>query len=88
MRFLFVDDALEHVELLVNLLSDLVLEALLVHDALLHLGASLKVVLAHAGDLLQLLDVLGRSLLEGVRLTPLLLLFEEALVAECRVVGR
>jgi hypothetical protein len=34
---LFVDDALEHVELLVYLLGDLFLEALLVEDAMLHL---------------------------------------------------
>jgi hypothetical protein len=34
---LLIDDALEHVELLVHLLGDLFFEALLVQDSVLHL---------------------------------------------------
>jgi hypothetical protein len=60
---LFIDDALEHVKLLVNLLGDLFLEAFLVKDAMLHLGAFAEIVSASFIYLLELLDMLVGCLL-------------------------
>ena len=45
--FLLVDDLLEHVKLVVYFLGDLIFQALLVEDSLLHISALVQIIGAH-----------------------------------------
>ena len=79
---LFINDILQHVKLLVNLLGYFILETFLVENALLHILTLLQIFGALLVDILEHLNMLVRCLLEGQRLSPLSLIFEEALIAE------
>lgn len=86
--FLFVDDLLEHVELLVDLFGDLFFEALLVEDSLLHFLALNQIFVATLVNFLKLGYVLIRSHLQSEGLAPVGLVLEEAIVTQGGVLGR
>ena len=84
---LFINDLLEHVKLVVHLHGDLIFQALLVEDSLLHVRALTQVIGTQRLDLLQEIDLFGARLLQGQGGTPLVLFLEVAVVAEGGVVG-
>jgi hypothetical protein len=84
---LLVNNLLQHIELLVDLLVDFVLQRLLVEDALLHVGALLEVGGAHVEDVLEQVDLLGGGLLQGQSSAPLCLFFEIAVIAKSSIVS-
>ena len=84
-RLLFIDYALEIVELFVNFLGDFILQPLLVPNALLHFLAFLQIICALFLYILQMLQMHIRCLLERERLAPVVGILEVALITECRI---
>ena len=80
--FLLVNDALKVIELTVHLGCDLVFEALLVANLLLHVLTFLQIAAALLLDLLQVLNVHIGGLLQSQRLTPVFLVSEVTFVAQ------
>ena len=87
-RLLFVNDALEHVELLVYLFCDLLFKGFLVQDAVLHFGALAQVHGASFVDLLELLDMLIRCLFQSEGFAPLIRVLEVAIIAQGGILDR
>lgn len=78
---LFVDDTLEHIELLINLLINLILKTFLVQNLLLHFLALSQVIRAFLLYLLKFLNVLTRRLFKSKCLSPLSRVFKIAIIA-------
>jgi len=85
---LLVNNLLEHVELMVHLLSYLILQALLVEYALLHIGALAQISGAHEMDILQQINLLCGCLLERESSSPFILLLEVAVITQRGIVCR
>ena len=85
--FLFVDDALEVVELLIYFLTNFIFKSFLVADLLLHLLGLLQVTGALHLDIFELLEMHVRSLFEGQSFTPVTSIIEVAIITEGSIVG-
>ena len=83
---MLVYDALQVIELAVDLRRDLVFEPFLVANLLLHFLTFLQIAAALVLDFLKVLNVHVGSLLQSQSLAPVFLVFEVTLIAQGRVV--
>ena len=83
---LLVDDGGQLVILMLNLLDDLLFNALLLHDSVLHGATLLECGLGLVEQLLELADLEGTCLLEGHTATAAAMIVEVAVIAKGLVV--
>jgi hypothetical protein len=83
---LFIDDALEHIKLLIDLFGDFFLETLLIQDPVLHVVALIEVDGTRLMYFGEQLHMLVRCLFESEGLAPVGSVLEVAIIAQRRVV--